>query len=333
MKDHDDARGSASNPGAQEIHRFPKPLSLNTEMPQFWRREYLNNRYLTTKSVDYLENRMSDIFDNIMVLDWDTWKYKPSVTIDEGIYYSLPHLDFLRMMIEVAYEGELRGKEIAKANNKRKLIDAEKTLIDQMWAIRPEFRTSNKVFSTAYRNPETIFRFSAKEFNSSLLHSGKLRFSPSLAYADGALLPAQFDNENQVHVSNGGYYELDSEFWVCSFSCVYELRMYAEFNADSCLVIRDASEFKRRVVQSIYKHNSDNENDVIARAVFSPVVYYDPCKLADVETANEIHFLKHFRYAYQREFRATLIPKTTRPSTPVFLNLGPLTDIAELVSA
>ncbi|MER9299649.1 hypothetical protein NKI38_24580 [Mesorhizobium sp. M0621] len=332
MKGQDDLGGSRLNPG-QEIHRFPKPVSMNTEMPRLWRQEYLKNRYLLTTSIEDLEGRMCDIFDNIMALDWDSWKYKPDITIDGGIYYSLPHLDFFKMMIEVAYEGELRGRDVIKANDKRKIIDAEKALIEQKWAVRHELRTSNKTFSTAYRKPEKIFRFSAKEFNSSLLHSGKLRFSPSLAYADGALLPAQFDNENQVHVSNGGYYELESEFWVCSFSCVYELRMYAEFNADSCLVIQDVEEFKRRAVQSIHRHNSDNEDDVLARAVFSPVVYYDPYKTVDVESANEIHFLKHFRYAYQREFRAILMPKRTRPSTPVFLNLGPLTDIAELVSA
>lgn len=333
MKDQDNARGSALNPDFQKIHRFPKPVSMNTEMPRLWRHEYLKNRYLLTKSIDYLEGRMCDIFDNIMVLDWETKKYKPDVNIDDGIYYSLPHLDFFKMLIEVAYEGELRGKEIIKANNKRKLIDAEQVLLTQRWAVRPELKASNRVFSTTYRKPETIFRFSAKKYNESLLHKGQLRFAPSLAYKDGALLPAQFDNENQVHVSNGGYYELDAEFWVCSLSCIYELRMYAEFEADSCIVIRDVSEFEKRVVKSVYDYNAESPDDVIAQANFSPVVYYDPCKLIDVETPNEIHFLKHFRYAYQREFRAILAPKKNRPSTPVFLNLGPLTDIAELVSA
>lgn len=331
MNDKDDA--SALNWGTQKIHRFPGPVSMNTEMPRIWQREYLKDRYLRSRSIDDLERRMCDIADNIMVLDWDTKKYKPDVTIDYGIYYTLPHLDFLRMLVEAAYEGELRGKEILKANDKRSLIDAEKALLEQKWAIRPEFHALNKEFSANYKIPETVFRYSAKQYNSSLLHDGQIRFAPSMAYADGALLPAQFDNENQVHVSNGGYYELESEFWICSFSCIYDLRMYAEFKADSCLVIRNMSEFKQRIVKSIYKHNSENGDDIVARAVFSPVVYYDPFRLADVETANEIHFLKHFRYAYQREFRVILVPQKTRPSTPVFLNLGPLTDIAELVSA
>ncbi|RWD65291.1 hypothetical protein [Mesorhizobium sp.] len=318
---------------SQRIHRFPGPVSLNTEMPRIWRQEYLKDRYLLSRSIEYLEDRMCDIFDNVMVLDWDTRKYKPEVNIREGIYHSLPSLDFLRMMMETYFEGELRGKKILKANNKRKLIDAEKILLDQKWAVRSELRQNNIDFATNYQRPKTIFRFSNKRYNESLFREGTLRFAPSMAYRDDALLPAQFDNENQVHVSNGGYYELDAEFWICSFSCIYELRMYAEFEANSCIVIRDVPEFENRVVRSVHEFNAASPDDKIAQANFSPVVYYDPCKLFDVQTINEFHFLKPFRYAYQREFRAILAPKKNRPSTPIFLNLGPLTDIAELISA
>ncbi|OBQ83548.1 hypothetical protein [Mesorhizobium sp. WSM3873] len=135
MTDRDDLSGSGLKP-SQKIIRFPEPVSLNTEMPRVWQQEYLKDRYLLSRSVEYLEDRMCDIFDNVMILDWDTGKYKPEVNITDGIYLSLPNLDFLRMMMETFFEGEIRGRKILKAKNKRKLIDAEKTLLDQKWADR-----------------------------------------------------------------------------------------------------------------------------------------------------------------------------------------------------
>jgi hypothetical protein len=47
----------------------------------------------------------------------------------------------------------------------------------------------------------------------------------------------------------------------------------------------------------------------------------------------EVQFCKHFRFAYQTEFRFVLMPEEDRQLEPLFLSLGNITDIADIVAA
>ncbi len=49
-------------------------------------------------------------------------------------------------------------------------------------------------------------------------------------------------------------------------------------------------------------------------------------------TASEEHSCKHFRFAYQEEFRIVAIPAHAEEQLPFCLNVGDISDIAELVS-
>ena len=62
-----------------------------------------------------------------------------------------------------------------------------------------------------------------------------------------------------------------------------------------------------------------------------PVIYVDPLQQSRPEIAEEIYFCKHFRYAYQNEFRFVLKSVQQSTLTPFFLELGAITDIAEFI--
>ena len=64
-----------------------------------------------------------------------------------------------------------------------------------------------------------------------------------------------------------------------------------------------------------------------------PAIYLDPIVSVAPETVDEIRFSKHFRFAYQTEHRFVLTTLGTTQLTPLFLELGSLEDIAEIVTA
>src|SRR5436853_1516637 len=96
--------------------------------------------------------------------------------------------------------------------------------------------------------------------------------------------------------------------------------------------ISDPAEFSSRPPTAIAQHNVRNPGYRIRAQYDSPVIYFDPFALVAPETAGEVHFCKHFRFAYQTEFRFVLTPAKGHDLQHFFVELGPLQDIAELVT-
>lgn len=104
-------------------------------------------------------------------------------------------------------------------------------------------------------------------------------------------------------------------------------RMPTDFSSDAALVIRDPDLFAQRVISSFLARWPD------WAAKYGPVTYYDPYR--DYTKVRIHEMSKHFGYAYQREVRIALRARR-RPSNslePEFLDVGPMTDYAELVYA
>jgi hypothetical protein len=98
-----------------------------------------------------------------------------------------------------------------------------------------------------------------------------------------------------------------------------------DFDGDACLIIRDEDEFARRMLKAFYLVNPHWQG------TFKNVDHIDPCA---PKSPPDVYFTKHFRYAYQEEKRFVWIPP--RPLSisefpPVTINLGPLSDICDLL--
>jgi hypothetical protein len=100
--------------------------------------------------------------------------------------------------------------------------------------------------------------------------------------------------------------------------------LFVDFDATACVVIKDPSEFGRRLraIDAKYFPCCDSQD--------GQVNYVDP--LLPKTAKLFVPMSKHFRYEYQREHRFIwLPPPVTGPISFVDVTLGPLTDIADLI--
>lgn len=314
-----------------DFYRFDRPMPLD-RLPNDWRPMYMNCRYLASLSDQALTERLSDITDNFYVFDRRTGKYKLKFHLTaEGFYRPVRNLDWQKIMCDCYFEFEARRVDIPKLRSHAPAIEFERKIWKQQWASREDLFQLGEQSLDDYQVPEILFRYSDIQYNRELFYQGKLRVAPASTYKNDDLAHAVSDNETSIELANPQRrYETDDFLTVC-FSAVYDFRMFYKFKADSCLVIKDRPEFEKRINDAIEKHNKSDENTRIGKAITCPIIYYDPFDTQPITKPEEIFLMKHFRFAYQHEYRLVILPTKLQPLMPYFLELGPLTDIAELV--
>lgn len=116
-----------------------------------------------------------------------------------------------------------------------------------------------------------------------------------------------------------------TDYWLYCLSESIEPRMFVDFAADSCVIIRDKPAFISRVMERV------RAKIAAVEAASGRATYIDPLLPA---TGNiNIPFAKHFRYTYQREFRLAWVPRDHVARLAHFdVEIGPLADIAEYVA-
>jgi hypothetical protein len=178
------------------------------------------------------------------------------------------------------------------------------------------------------------------------LDSGHLRIAPASLYSDPSLNAAiQADDlseeirfaANVLPPTEPPHIELPPVMWVkvtkrfptnyyvLCLSSALELRLLFDFEADRCLLVHDPPEFARRLSVAVCAALPG------WKALSGAVEYFDPLQV----TPAQVHFpmAKHFRYAYQKESRFVWLPPApVETLEPLFVDLGPLRDIAEMMS-
>ena len=102
-------------------------------------------------------------------------------------------------------------------------------------------------------------------------------------------------------------------------------RLYQDFRADACLVITDPSRFVKEAAEA-------GEADLPGYSFgYAGLRYVDP--LIATPNGRPVHAIKHFRFAYQKEFRCIWQPKPGAPRLePVDLRMPHLRDYSVLVA-
>ena len=120
-------------------------------------------------------------------------------------------------------------------------------------------------------------------------------------------------------------------YWTYCLAGVLDPRLFADFDADACVVIK-----KRPFVERLACRARLLMGDV--GTYIGEVTYEDPlgafhkCRSVPV-TSIQVHMTKLFRYAYQREFRLAWVPrKPLEDLKPMVVEIGSISDIAELLS-
>ena len=120
-----------------------------------------------------------------------------------------------------------------------------------------------------------------------------------------------------------------TDYWMFCMADVLDQRLFADFEADSCLII-PRKPFVERILRMARFQLPNVERD------FGRTQYVDPLGAWPaghrVTRSIPIHMTKVFRYAYQREVRFAFLPKRFQERLePGFLRIGPIPDIAEFV--
>jgi hypothetical protein len=196
-----------------------------------------------------------------------------------------------------------------------------------------------------------LFKYGQFSILEQLHREGKLRISPAGSYADPSLNPAIQDDElsfcftpNPAHFklevfdgktgkSKGRLtpenlkikYESHSNYYVYCLSSIFAPRLFLDFEADACLVIREP---KRYVEKLMMAFEGLNPGWIGASET---VKYLDP--LNPPNKSIDLFSCKHFRYSYQKEVRLIWLPPAPAHTLGhQFLELGNLEDCSELVS-
>ena len=102
-------------------------------------------------------------------------------------------------------------------------------------------------------------------------------------------------------------------------------RLPTDFEADAALVIHDQNLFAQRLISTFLASNPEWE------PYAGDIAYYDP--FMDHTKVRVPEMTKHFGYSYQREYRIAFRSKTSIKTQlePQLLNIGPMTDYAQLL--
>jgi len=191
------------------------------------------------------------------------------------------------------------------------------------------------------RDPYLV-KFGQKQHLLEMMEQGKIRVAPASYYSDPSLNPAIQDSELEIKFNLRGarIYQpsgeeipvigdvkisdrLESDFYVWCCSYEYDVRLFDDFHYDACLIIDEPSEFLSRLLGQFGSFVPCRAHD------HGRVTYIDP--LRPVKRIN-VPMAKHFRYAYQKEYRAVFLPRRRgHRFNPLFLKIGSLRSISRLL--
>jgi len=303
----------------------------NKERHMLVRYHYERDRYLSHLSKGQLFHRAHDCIINSHQLDKEG-KISLDIVNDQRIFW------WLDRFTEVLHEMHMRGI-------------SPQSLRDQ---INKEFpypsgtdipqKASKCVQNIIVPNVPYLVKYGKSEHLVDILKRGTIRLMPAQSYADPSLNLARKDNElsqeldidtsvfhvmiNGMKTSKPRFHlkaDMKTNFYVFCLSSSLRARLFLDFDADACLIIKDADAFLNRFVSAC----RNTEPDYHLKA--GRVEYYDPLCISPEEY--KIIFWKHFRYAYQEEVRFALLPPKPRQALdPLLLELGSIEDIAYLAT-
>lgn len=316
-------------PALQLPEVFPHPDAIrsfgdnkHSYEPEFWEFQYQIYRYLGRVHEQELITRYQGILRNMRVL----------ISADRHI---VPIQSFLsswywyRKEHQTRFEFFLRGLHLP--------IQPPRDVLDNQSKDAPA--------RPRYPNyGDVIFRYGKHEHMQAMVERGMIRIGPDSFYRTLEFDTARADDESEKNSYLAGEYsrittKADKEipvigdikrtvsgpqYYLLCMSCDWDSQLFADFDADACVVIRDAEKFAKLLETAArpqlegwyFMHN--------------PVEYFDPYEMPKNQFFDHA-MSKDFRFAYQREYRFFWMAMKGEKAVGFrFLELGPLKQMAEL---
>jgi hypothetical protein len=285
---------------------------------------------------DKFKIRFLDIFGNLFAIS-DQGKIGPRQVPGEGEYWTI-------LFTHILEEAKIRGLGLPAMNDADRATSFPNS----------KFETIDKaIHALAGKLPKpgtVIIKFGKRIHLEEAYESGTFQVSAASSYSDPSLNPAIRDSELEIAIerlptemkieafdhktgkSKGPIKpignvlvtsQITTDYYVFCVSRACEYRLFQDFEADGCLIIRNPKEFERRILAAVKEVLPDWIEGT------APVRYIDPLNAMGQP---DVSLSKHFRYSYQKEYRfAWLPPSARRELEPFFISLGSLADIGELI--
>jgi hypothetical protein len=288
--------------------------------PEVWEFEYRVHRYLGRVPETELRLRYDAIVRNLQSIVSDERNPIPIHTfLSSWYWYRKEHL--------TRYEFFLRGLPLHRplpVVSRRDLLGAP----------------------ARQRSPnagDVLFRYGPRRWMQELLDFGRLRMLAARDYAQMETDPARQDDELTKHAfSPGAYVTLTlpdgsvsrpigdvryshsgTDYFVYCVSNDWDTDLFNDFGADACVIIKNPDAFAqrlenvgKRLLPDWYFHHC-------------PIEYFDTYERRSKERIDNA-MSKDFRFAYQREYRFLFAGFGKEAKGAQYLELGSLSDIAEL---
>jgi hypothetical protein len=275
---------------------------------EWWRRQYVADRYMRGLSDEELDHRFADIFSNTTILT------------QEG-KHGIGNIEWMEKFTHVMEELTFRRRGFPPHDTIKERFAIPKP---SMPALGPMIREK---YPNGIPSEFTLFKYGKRKYLQPLLEAGTLRLAPASSYADPSLNVAVGDRELEFEkiVGHERFRYLSENFYCYCTAWLHSDRLIHDFEADSVLAIKNPREFFTRIATAL------DERDYTIYV--NRVTYVDPLLMGQANHITDLAMVKHLRFAYQFEHRFVAKPPSPRPLDTRFLTLGPLADIAELFVA
>jgi hypothetical protein len=311
----------------------PRPMKQH----EWWRELYRKDRYGRHLTQRELNQRFRDILGNILVLTPDAKLGFPP--------QGLAGIHWMELMTHVLEEFFLRHGPYPAGFTR----DIHRTDPIPDFAGALATKAASALESRGLASDQVLIRYGKPEHMTALYQEGRLRVQPASEYLKPDHNGAVRDDERSLQVSLAlsrqtilnvvknpqdvppdlesqrldFRFQHTNNFWLYCVSSSAEPRLFVDFNATACVIIKDREEFSRRLRAA----GATAFVGTIARE--GRASYIDPLRPKTAKIY--LPMSKHFRYAYQEEYRFVWESSDTRPLSYRDIELGSLADIADLV--
>jgi hypothetical protein len=303
------------------------------------RRQYDGRRYARHLSQPELDRRIRDVFLNQLILTNDAKIGLPPINEQSLIW--------MERFIHVLEEMQLRHGPYP-AGFTRNIFHQEPF---------PNFasdlaRKAASVFKGKALAPNSfLIKYGKRAYLERLFYGGALRIQPASYFAQKDLNGAVRDDERRLPLSfalSGDdirklvinprdvpaviseqrvdvVLQSPGDYWMYCVTESVEPRLFVDFEADACVLIRDRQQFEERLRNAASKALGQ------VRHQYGSVEYVDP--LLPKHAQIFLPMAKHFGYSYQAEYRFVWFPMS--PVTElrhVDISLENLAEIADLIT-
>lgn len=305
---------------------------------EFWRQQYRADRYMETLSVEDFVERGKDIMANFL-------------TLEENLKIGVLQIDkageyWIKTWTHIMEECVLR-KYVHPYPFGNQLNDLQVPKHD--WPGIGKAITAFKELNI--KDGSFLAKYSKNDYLLETLKEGKICINPASSFSDPSLNRAVRDFELELKFYNkrkakeetlsnnssdlesqiksigddGHTIKSNTDYFVYCLSSCWAPRLFGDFEANSCLIIKQPESFVRRLMQAL------TAKFPTWHGIGTNVKYIDPLR-SSKEGVN-IFYSKQFRFAYQKEYRVAWYPKDPKEKLDhFFVSLGNLEDICELIN-